>query len=128
MVSQEAQGKNPMTVGINFCGGCNPRIDRGRIALDLQKALAIMGLDVVFNTPDADFVVFLSGCMSGCAYKYNPKDPPYVTIAVNTVDGAEVPEERIVTEVLVKVRQFNERLETETRKEDHERRGGPEAG
>ena len=42
------------TVGIQFCGGCNPRIDRGRIALELQQALEGMGHRVVFNSPDAD--------------------------------------------------------------------------
>ncbi len=118
----------PMTVGIQFCGGCNPRIDRGQIALELQKAFIDMGFDVVFNSPDTDFVVFLSGCLSGCAFKYNPKDPPYVMVAAATVDGVEMPAERIVPEVLMKVRKFYERLETEIRKEDHERRDGAEAG
>ena len=118
----------PVTVGIQFCGGCNPRIDRGAIALELQKAFADMGLDVVFNSPETDFVIFLSGCLSGCAFKYNPKDPPYVTVAASTVDGVEVPAERIVPEVLMKVRQFNERLETEIREEDYERPDGAETG
>jgi hypothetical protein len=117
-----------MTVGIQFCGGCNPRIERGQIAFELQKALADIGFDVVFNSADADFMVFLSGCLSGCAFKYNPKDPPYVTVAAATVDGGEVSAERIVPEVLMKVRQFYERLETEIRKEDHKRRDGAEAG
>jgi hypothetical protein len=118
----------PMKVGIQFCGGCNPRIDRGQIALDLQQTLAGMGFEVVFNRPDADIVVFLSGCLSGCAFKYNPKDPPYVTVAAATVDGVELPGDRIVPEVLMKVRQFYERPEREMRKEDHERRDGAEAG
>ena len=93
----------PMTAGIRFCGGCNPRIDRGQIALELQKALVGMGFGVVFNSPDADFVVFLSGCLSGCAFKYNPNDPPYVTVAAATVDGVEVAAGRIVPEVLMKM-------------------------
>jgi len=117
-----------MTVGIQFCGGCNPRIDRGRIALELQQSLVEMGFDVVFNSPDADFVIFLSGCLSGCAFKYNPKDPPYVTMAAATVDGVEVSAEKIVPEVLMKVRKYYERLETEIRKQDHERRDGAETG
>jgi hypothetical protein len=110
----------PATLSIQFCGGCNPRIDRGRIALELQQALEGMGHSVVYNNPDADFVIFLSGCMSGCAFKFNPKNPPYVTVAAATVDGEEVGEARIVPEVLRKVRDYYERLETEIRKEDHE--------
>jgi hypothetical protein len=117
-----------MTVGIQFCGGCNPRIDRGRIALELQQALVGMGFDVVFNCPDADFVVFLSGCLSGCAFKFNPTEPPFVMVAGATVDGMELGEDLIVSEVTRKVRQYYERLETEIRKEDYERPGSAEAG
>ena len=102
----------PITVSIQFCGGCNPRIDRGRVALELQKALEGVCYRVVYNSLDIDFVIFLSGCMSGCAFKFNPKDPPYVTVAAATVDGEEVGEARIVPEVLRKVRKFYERLET----------------
>ena len=103
----------PMTVGIQFCGGCNPRIDRGQIALELQKAFIDMGFDVVFNSPDADFVVFLSGCLSGCAFKFNPTGPPFVIVAGATVDGIELGDDLKVSEVIRKVRQYYERLETQ---------------
>ncbi len=118
----------PMTVGIQFCGGCNPRIERGRIALEIQQALEGMGHRVTFNDLDADFVIFLSGCMSGCAFKFNPKDPPYVTVAASTVDNEEVGESWIVPEVVRKVRDYYERLETEIRKEDHDGLRGSQAG
>jgi hypothetical protein len=95
-----------MRVSIRFCGGCNPRIDRGKIALELQKAFTGMGLDFVFNTSEADFAVFLSGCLSGCALKYNPQDPPYVTVAATTVNGLDVSEETVVPAVLAAVESF----------------------
>jgi hypothetical protein len=97
-----------MTVGIQFCGGCNPRIDRGRIARQLQTELLDRGFDVVFNNPDADFTVFLSGCLSGCALKFNLKEPPLVEVAAATVNGVAMPVEMIVPEVLKKVSQFLE--------------------
>jgi hypothetical protein len=110
-----------MTVSIQFCGGCNPRIDRGQIARELQQALVGMGFEVVFNSRDADRVIYLSGCMSGCAYKFNPTDPPYVTVAATTVDGEEVGEARIVPEALRKLKQIQERQETELLKERYMR-------
>jgi len=113
-----------MKVSIRFCGGCNPRIDRGVIARELQQALAGMRVDVVVNRPDADCAVFLSGCLSGCALKYNPYEPPYVEVAAATVDGSEVPQAMIVGAVMKKVRKILERLETEIRQKNHERRGG----
>ncbi len=113
-----------MKLSIQFCGGCNPRIDRGNIARELQKAGTDIGLDVVLNSPDADITVFLSGCLSGCALKYNPHDPPYVEVAAATVDGIDVPEERIVAEVMMKVRQMHDRLEAEICQKNRERRDG----
>jgi len=110
-----------MTVSIQFCGGCNPRIDRGQIARELQQALVDIGFEVVFNSLDADCVIFLSGCMSGCAFKFNPKDPPYITVAASTVDGEEIGEARIVPEVLRRVREIHERQEAELRKERYVR-------
>ncbi len=110
-----------MTVSIQFCGGCNPRIDRGQIARELQQALVDMGFEVVFNSLDADLVIFLSGCMSGCAFKFNPKDPPYITVAASTVDGEEVGEARIVPEVLKRVMQIHERQDAEFRKDHYVR-------
>jgi hypothetical protein len=92
-----------MKVCIQFCGGCNPRIDRGRIATQLQNALLDRGCEVVFNNPIADITIFLSGCLSGCAFKFNPKEPPFVAVAESTVDGVEMSLEKIVPEVLIKV-------------------------
>jgi hypothetical protein len=98
----------PRTVCIQFCGGCNPRIDRGEIARQLQRTFLDRGYDVVFNSPDADCTIFLSGCLSGCALKFNPGESPLVAVAAETVDGGEMPAEMIVSEVLSKVTQFLE--------------------
>ena len=102
-----------MNVCIQFCGGCNPRIDRGRIALELKKALEGMGHKVAFNSPDCSLAIFLSGCKSGCALKYNPRNPPYITVADHTVDTEAVDEAGIVLEVLRKVDEYDDQLETE---------------
>jgi hypothetical protein len=117
-----------ITVGIQFCGGCNPRIDRGRIALELQKELADMRFEVAFNNTDVDIVVFLSGCLSACAFRLNPAEPRFVMVAGATLDGVDLVEDLIVSEVIKKVRQYYERLETKIRKEDHERRDGAHEG
>jgi len=117
-----------MTVGIQFCGGCNPRINRGQIALELQKELVAMGFEVFFNNLNVDILVFLSGCLAGCAFKLNPTKPRLVIVAGATLDGIELGDDLIVSEVIIKVRQYYERLEAEIRKEDHERRDGAKAG
>jgi hypothetical protein len=107
-------------VSIRFCGGCNPRIDRGRIARELRDIFESMGMKVIFNSKDADIVVYLSGCLSGCAWKFYPADAPHVTVADHTVDTAAIDEDRIVPEVTRKVKEYYERLETEIRKKDND--------
>ena len=101
-----------MKVAVQFCGGCNPRIDRGSIALEIKQVLTGQGHEIVFNSISADFVVFLSGCLSNCAFKHNPVEMPHVTVASFTLDCVDIPSDRIVPEILMKVRQFYERLES----------------
>ncbi len=94
----------PALISIRFCGGCNPRIDRGRIARELQRILEEKGLSVMFNkTGAADLMIFLSGCLSGCAFKFNAHKPSGIMIAGETVDTEIVDESLIVQEVLRKV-------------------------
>lgn len=69
-----------------------------------------MGFEIVFNRLDADFVIYLSGCQSSCAFKFNPTNPPYITVAGLTVDHEEVDAVRIVTEVSGKVREYFNKL------------------
>lgn len=92
-------------VSIRFCGGCNPRIDRGLIAGRLRAALAEKGCEVVFNQPDADAIIYLNGCAADCASRYNP--PPAGTAVVNisagAVDGKPVPEDELALCALDKV-------------------------
>lgn len=110
-------------VSIRFCGGCNPRIDRGRIAKELQGIFESLGMRVIFNSSVADIVVYLSGCLSGCALKFYPADVPHVTVADHSVDMEQVGEVRIVPEVTRKVKEYYERLETEIRKKNNDGSG-----
>ncbi len=68
-------------IAINFCGGCNPIIDRGEIALEIGRALAAEGFAVVFNDWDAGFIVRLSGCRANCAARYHPVSRPDAVIS-----------------------------------------------
>jgi len=84
-----------MVVSIQFCGGCNPHIDRGSIAHRLKEKLLESRHEVLINSPIADMTIFLSGCPSGCAFVFNTKDPPFIVVAAETVDGAKVSQEDI---------------------------------
>lgn len=55
-----------MTVNIWFCGGCNPRYDRGDFARRLIQNYP--ELQFVYNAvQDTDVVILLCGCSAACA-------------------------------------------------------------
>ncbi|MDQ7095615.1 hypothetical protein REC12_18660 [Desulfosporosinus sp. PR] len=91
-------------VSINFCGGCNPVINRGKIAGAVKELLLSYGYLISFNSSDADFLIYLSGCTSNCAQKYSKSDVPNVVVAAFTVDSLIVDESGMVTEIVKRVR------------------------
>lgn len=55
-----------MTIGIRYCGGCNPRFDRAEIASRLKKEFPQHDVRIHPDT-DTDAVVILCGCSAACA-------------------------------------------------------------
>jgi len=99
-------------VSINFCGGCNPHIDRGKVARDVKELLTSAGYLISFNSYDVDFVIYLSGCTSNCAQKYSMCDIPCVVLTACMVNTLNVDENGIVSEILKNVRDYYEKLES----------------
>ncbi len=57
------------SIGVRYCGGCNPRIDRSRVVKDLKAGLEDKGLEVDFTTDrerPVDLVLLINGCMHAC--------------------------------------------------------------
>lgn len=98
-------------VGVKFCGGCNPRIDRGRIAKEAAKYLAREGIEVIYSLKAAQFAVYISGCTANCAAKYNVIDIPSVVVSGEMINSLAVEEKKIVNEIVMKVRNYFEQLE-----------------
>lgn len=96
---------NEARISINFCGGCNSRIDRGRIAAETSTCLAMAGYVVSFNQPEADVVIYLSGCTANCA---EPVDQVMACIVVagTTIDRILTEERQLVGEIINKVYGF----------------------
>ncbi|MBI4495875.1 MAG: hypothetical protein HY697_02970 [Deltaproteobacteria bacterium] len=62
---RKREGKGSMTLGLTFCGGCNPSIDRGLLA-----GLVLQGLpENIRPVPEgkADLLLIINGCQTGCA-------------------------------------------------------------
>lgn len=102
---------NNRRIGINFCGGCNPRIDRGKVATQVVTILKSKDYQVYYNSLDVDFVIYLSGCTANCSLKYKNSNHPSVVVAAETVNGMTMGEEKLVTEIVMKVDVYFESLE-----------------
>jgi len=99
---------NNRRISIIFCGGCNPRIDRGKVALQVQEILVARGYEVEYNSLDADFDIYMSGCTANCALKYNHSNHPSIVVAAATVDVVPMDKENLVNEIVMKVRNYFE--------------------
>jgi hypothetical protein len=101
--SRSRQGRDRRVVAINFCGGCNPMIDRREIALEIKDALLERGLSVVFNNRTADATVQLSGCARNCVASQQASDRPAVAIAGRSLDAFAVDEDQLASRAVAAV-------------------------
>ena len=56
-----------MLVGVKYCGGCNPRYDRGALVAQIKKALPAMRFEPVRPDQVYDVLLVVSGCHVQCA-------------------------------------------------------------
>lgn len=93
-------------ISVVFCGGCNPCIDRWKVAFKLKKKLEGKGYEVVFNTLFANYIIFLSGCNCNCAYKTKAIILPHAIIAGNTLNFFACEEDNIIEEITEDVEKY----------------------
>ena len=100
-----------MKVSIKFCGGCNPRIDRVGIAAKIKNHFAPDRVEVVYNSLEADIIVYISGCPSSCASRQAASGKSHVIIAGTCIDDVVGDEEYLSMIAIKKVRDYLEKLE-----------------
>lgn len=98
-------------IGIQFCGGCNPRIDRIAVAENVRKELEVLGYSISEYHKEADLLIYLNGCSAACADPISGDHLKEVWVAGTMIDHIEkVSEEEIVQEILLRVRDYFEGL------------------
>ncbi len=105
-----AKGNGTMQVSITFCGGCNPNIDRGRLAAMIKERLESLGISVSYNASNVEFVVYLSGCAVSCVSRKVPEFQACVRIAGCSVNSLAVAEEDLCRCTVEKVQQYFDKL------------------
>ena len=89
------------SIGVRYCGGCNPRIDRSRIVRDVRAGLEKIGLKVDFTTDKeqpVDAVLLINGCMHACLereYSTSGHDQQLISVRGEMVDDQCIEEAHI---------------------------------
>ena len=90
-----------MKIGIKYCGGCNPVIDRKRLVKRLMRELPDDYVYEYFNLDDCDIVLVVNGCSLACAEV--PAQANSIMVAGCTINGWNYPEGVLADKVLEKL-------------------------
>lgn len=92
-------------IGIKYCGGCNPVIDRTRLALEIEKLLPPEYRLSNDHSKTWDTGILICGCLAACADKPDYKNlaRKWIIVAGNSVDQDSAPEEKLADKVTGKI-------------------------
>jgi hypothetical protein len=89
------------SIGVRYCGGCNPQIDRSRVIRNLNEILKKRGLKVdltIDKERDVDIVLLVNGCMHACLeeeYLVSGHNLQYISVKGEMVDDKYIDEKSI---------------------------------
>jgi hypothetical protein len=92
-------------IGIKYCGGCNPHIDRTKLVQEISKLLPP---EYIFKTKQSsrwDIGIMVCGCPTACADKPEFKNLArnWIVVAGNSVDLHKAPEEKLAAIIVNKI-------------------------
>jgi hypothetical protein len=91
-------------IGIKYCGGCNPVIDRARLSAEIEKLLPPeYSLTTESSSNPWDIGILICGCSTACAEKPEIRNlaRQWIFVAGNSVDLENITEEKMA-DVIVK--------------------------
>lgn len=94
-------------IGIKYCGGCNPVINRAKLVQEIKKLLPT---EFSFATDQSskqwDIGILVCGCLTACADKPDLKNiaRKWIIVAGNSVDHSSTPEKELTDTVLGKIK------------------------
>lgn len=99
-------------VGVKYCGGCNPHIERSKFVAELEKQLAEGGprFTICRGTREWDLGILVCGCPVACADRPETRllAQDWIVVAGPNVDLESVPENELATAVALKIRKYFE--------------------
>jgi len=98
-------------IGVKYCGGCNPHVDRSRFVDELKKKLAgDLSLDIGCSMEKWELGVLVCGYPAVCADVLETRSLALEWIVVSGphVDLESVSESELATVVALKIKEFFE--------------------
>ena len=98
-------------IGVKYCGGCNPQIERSRFVDELKKKLAgDLSLAIGCSMEKWDVGILVCGCPVACANRPETRSLALEWIVVGgpAVESEPVPESELATVVALKIKEFFE--------------------
>lgn len=95
-----------MLIGIKYCGGCNPVIDRAKLVQEIKKLLPDeFSLATDQSTNQWDIGILVCGCLTACADKPDFKNlaRKWIVVAGNSIDRVATSERELAEIVLNKI-------------------------
>jgi hypothetical protein len=95
------------SIGIKYCGGCNPVIDRVSLVQEIEKLLppdhSIVNDE---SSTQWDIVIFVCGCHSACADRQELRRLArhWFLIAGQTIDQSMMPENELACAIVHKIK------------------------
>ncbi len=93
-------------IGIKYCGGCNPLIDRVKLVCEIGKALPPeYSLTTNLSSNPWDVGILICGCPTACVDKPDIRElaRKWIIIAGKSIDLDNVPEKRLADVVVRKI-------------------------
>jgi 4-hydroxybutyrate CoA-transferase len=93
-------------IGIKYCGGCNPVIDRAKLVQEIKK---LLDPEFIITTDQSsgewDIGILVCGCKTACAYKpeFTNAARKWIVVAGHSVDLDNEPEEELADIVAAKI-------------------------
>jgi len=96
-------------IGIKYCGGCNPHIDRLRLVQKIGEALSgEYNLTTESFSNPWDTGIMVCGCSSACVDKPEIRKlaRQWILVAGKSVDLENAPEEKLADIIAVKIKKL----------------------
>jgi hypothetical protein len=93
-------------IGVKYCGGCNPLIDRAKLVQEIGKLLPpeySLTTDQTFNPWDIG--IMICGCQTACANRPEVRGlaRKWIIVAGKSIDLDNIPEEKLAEVVVRKI-------------------------